>query len=117
MFVIGISVIRELYEEIKRRRNDKTVNSLKAMVLRDSKFHETTWAQLKVGDIVFVEEDETFPADLLLLQCSNHFGNAYIQTTTLDGERALKSRQALTEILENMKDQKVGLGNLKMHLK
>ena len=87
------------------------------MVLRDSKFHETTWAQLKVGDIVFVEEDETFPADLLLLQCSNHFGNAYIQTTTLDGERALKSRQALTEILENMKDQKVGLGNLKMHLK
>ena len=116
IFVIGISVLRELFEEIKRRRNDRLLNSSKAMVLRDSKFHETTWAQLVVGDIVFVEEKEVFPADLLLLQCSDSYGNAYIQTMTLDGEQALKPRQSFTEIIDNMRAQAVGLDGLKIHL-
>ena len=68
VFVIGVSVLRELFEEIKRRKQDKKVNNSTARVLRDNKFHETKWSSLKVGDIVFVKEDETFPADLLLLQ-------------------------------------------------
>lgn len=81
------------------------------------KFHEAKWANVKVGDVVLVKEDETFPADLLLLQCSDHYGTAYIQTMTLDGERALKPRQAFTEILEKMKRQTVGLSQMKLHLR
>jgi magnesium-transporting ATPase (P-type) len=64
-----------------------------------------------------VTEDEPFPADLLLLQCSDHYGTAYIQTMTLDGERALKPRQAYTEILTQMKEQRIGLDKLRMHLR
>ena len=70
-----------------------------------------------MGDVIFVREDETFPANLLLLNCSDNYGTAYIQTMTLDGERALKPRQAYTEILAKMKEQSVGLDRLKMHLK
>ena len=116
-FVIGISVLRELIEEIKRRRNDQKINSSKVMVLWDLKFHETTWEKLKVGDMVLIQEDEIIPADLLLLQWSNRYGNAYIQTMTLDGERALKPRQAFVEILDSMKTQKVGLNKMKIYLK
>ena len=35
----------------------------------------------------------------------------------MDGERALKSRQSFTEILENMKNEKLGLDSMKIHLK
>lgn len=116
-FVIGVSVLREFVEEIKRRRHDKKVNNSTAKVLQGNKFHETKWAKLQVGDIVFVTEDEPFPADLLLLQCSDHYGTAYIQTMTLDGERALKPRQAFTEILSQMKEKRIGLDKLRMHLR
>ncbi|CAI2358915.1 unnamed protein product [Moneuplotes crassus] len=117
IFVIGVSVFREFIEEIKRRKQDKAVNNSKARVLRGNKFHECKWRDLQVGDIIFVHEDETFPADLLLLACSDHYGTAYIQTMTLDGERALKPRQAYTEFLEKMKKRGVGLDKLMMHLK
>ncbi|CAI2358814.1 unnamed protein product [Moneuplotes crassus] len=117
IFVIGVSVFREFIEEIKRRKQDRAVNNSKARVLRGNKFHECKWRDLQVGDIIFVHEDETFPADLLLLACSDHYGTAYIQTMTLDGERALKPRQAYTEFLEKMKKRGVGLDKLMMHLK
>lgn len=116
-FVIGVSILRELVEEIKRRRQDSQVNNTPAMVLKGDKFHEIKWKDLHVGDIILVHEDESFPADLLLLQCSDHYGTSYIQTMTLDGERALKPRQSYTEILEKMKQQSVGLHQMRMHLR
>lgn len=117
IFVIGVSVVREGIEEIKRRKQDKAVNNSKARVLRGNKFHDCRWRDLKVGDVILVQEDETFPADLLLLSCSDSYGTAYIQTTTLDGERALKPRQAYTEIIDGMKKHSVGLDKIRMHLK
>jgi len=67
IFVIGVSVFREFIEEIKRRRQDKAVNNSTAKVLMGSKFYPCRWRELKVGDIVLVQEGETFPADLLLI--------------------------------------------------
>jgi magnesium-transporting ATPase (P-type) len=117
VFVIGISVVRELIEEIKRRRQDKKVNNTPVKVLSGNKFHECKWSELKVGDVLLIHEDETFPADLLLIQCSDNYGTAYIQTMTLDGERALKSRQAYTEVADRMAKKSMGPSKLKLHLK
>jgi len=39
-----------------------------------------------------IKEGETFPADLLLLCSSNLDGTAFIQTSSLDGEKNLKKR-------------------------
>jgi len=68
VFVIGISIFREGIEDIKRRIQDRKTNNITALVLGGQKFHETRWADLKVGDVILVHEDETLPADLLLLQ-------------------------------------------------
>lgn len=48
--------------------------------------------QLQVGCIVRVTEDQTFPADLILLKSSLPKGICYVETKNLDGETNLKQK-------------------------
>jgi hypothetical protein len=43
------------------------------------------YSQVRVGDIVRLQEDQYIPADLILLSSSLPHGTAYIQTANLDG--------------------------------
>jgi len=63
--------------------------------------------ELVVGDIVLVEEDDTFAADLILLTSSLEGGVCFIQTSSLDGEKNLKKRSKpkdLDKVVPNSKD-------------
>jgi phospholipid-translocating ATPase len=53
------------------------------------------WADLRVGDIVHLSNNETVPADILLLKSSEPQGICYIETCDLDGETSLKRRQVV----------------------
>lgn len=48
----------------------------------------------QVGDVVEVEEDETFPCDLILLQSSRDDDTCFVTTASLDGESNHKVRRA-----------------------
>jgi phospholipid-transporting ATPase len=61
-------------------------------------FTEKIWADIKCGDIILVEEGEHFPADIVILNSSAENGECFVQTSTLDGERALKHKQCLVPI-------------------
>eukprot|EP00928_Gymnodinium_smaydae_P042814 TRINITY_DN28800_c0_g1_i1.p1 TRINITY_DN28800_c0_g1~~TRINITY_DN28800_c0_g1_i1.p1 ORF type:complete len:1249 (-),score=299.85 TRINITY_DN28800_c0_g1_i1:125-3871(-) len=97
VFVLLWSACKDLYEDLRRHRDDRAMNGqvCRRYSSETHKFVEATWDQIKVGDLVYVPEDAAFPADLFLLRSApgqGAQGAAYISTVMLDGETSLKER-------------------------
>ena len=95
MLVLFVTAVKEVWEDFQRLKQDRQINRRKVLVLRGNRWTETMWLDIKVGDLVKVENKEPFPADLVLLTSSEDQGMAYIETSNLDGETNLKVRNAL----------------------
>ena len=96
IIVLSASLIREGIEDCARGRLDKQQNEEKCDVYNPdtNKWEETQSGKLYVGDIISVLENETFPADIILIDSNLPEGICYIETGTLDGEKTLKLKES-----------------------
>ena len=101
--VVGFSMLKELYDDIKRRIQDKKTNSTLVKTLYISqdikrslvRIHKKA-ADLKIGDIIELDKDSRVPADIIVLKTFNESeeNQAFIRTDQLDGETDWKLRKA-----------------------
>jgi phospholipid-transporting ATPase len=92
--IILISMIKDIFEDLKRHKADSEENNRPCLVLKDGRFTECRWRDLRIGDIVKITQNQFFPADILVLQTSENKNLCYIETKNLDGETNLKHKQA-----------------------
>ncbi len=90
MVVVIANMVRELWEDSVRHRDDMEVNRRLAEVIRGGRVVEEMWRDLRVGDIVWVKKGAEVAADLLQLSSSDESGGSYVDTCNLDGETNLK---------------------------
>lgn len=101
-FVIGVSMIKDIYEDVMRHNQDSEENNRWTQIGYHNrtnkkkpigcKFVPMQWHKVKVGQIVKVYQDQFFPCDLLLINSSLPNGVCYIETKNLDGESNLKHK-------------------------
>eukprot|EP00043_Microstomoeca_roanoka_P007675 m.74086 g.74086 ORF g.74086 m.74086 type:complete len:1280 (-) comp13926_c0_seq1:27-3866(-) len=93
VFVIGVTAIKQAYEDYQRHRADAEINLQATRILDMSgDHHEIHYQDVRVGDIVKVLDGEEFPCDLVLLASSLPSHDCFITTANLDGEATLKIR-------------------------
>lgn len=111
LFVLGVTAVKDIFEDYSRFRSDRQVNRTPCSVYRrwslelsvaltlsmsllrsQGRFVTAKWSDLKLGDFVKLSCNEVIPADLLLLHSSDSNGICYVQTSNLDGESTLKHR-------------------------
>ncbi|KAF9970035.1 hypothetical protein BGZ73_007362 [Actinomortierella ambigua] len=61
-----------------------------------ARWEQSTWQDVRVGDIVHLRNDDAIPADIVILSTSEPDGLCFIETKNLDGETNLKIRRGLT---------------------
>ena len=105
-FVVVVSLLKELADDINRRIQDFKTNSTKVTIIqfdkknksssRELKRVKKSYSNLKIGDIIELNKDERVPADIVVLKTFNESedSNTFIRTDQLDGETDWKLRKA-----------------------
>ncbi|XP_074523704.1 phospholipid-transporting ATPase IC isoform X2 [Halichoeres trimaculatus] len=94
--VLTVRGLKDLANDMARRRSDSEVNSRPCDVLISQRFSTAQWKDVCVGHILRIKKDQVIPADLLLLCSSEPHSLCYVETADIDGETNLKFRQALS---------------------
>ncbi|KAG7381055.1 hypothetical protein PHYPSEUDO_006489 [Phytophthora pseudosyringae] len=105
VMVVSVSLLREALEDRKKRSSDGMINAKPVLVLRNFEEQHIVWESIQVGDLVRIHEREAIPADGIILASSEENDSCFIDTSNLDGEANLKSRESLRATAKLVFDQ------------
>ena len=105
VIVITVTMIKELYDDINRRFQDKRTNNelytkyeKNILDMNEGIKKEIPSHEIKIGDFIILNENQRIPADMILLKTFNNDeddNHAFIRTDQLDGETDWKLRKAI----------------------
>ncbi|EGC35956.1 hypothetical protein DICPUDRAFT_32597 [Dictyostelium purpureum] len=96
-FVLGVTMIKDGFEDYRRYQADTASNSRSYEVYNREKkeFESIKSKSIRVGDIIKLNNDQSIPADILVLKTPIEDGVCYVETSQLDGETNLKIFKAI----------------------
>ena len=99
-------MLREGLADLRRWSEDRKTNARKYIRLEDPNNltlkKEVRSDDLKVGDLIEISDGNTIPSDCLLIATQQPNYQCFVQTSSLDGEKNLKPKLALSSIQDNI---------------
>jgi phospholipid-transporting ATPase len=96
LFILSVTAIKDLLEDLSRRSSDKLENGRIIEIydhIQQQKFIKKKWSDVVNGDIIKLYNREMIPADIVMIGSSTEGGLVYVSTANLDGETNLKLRK------------------------
>jgi len=107
--VIFINGCKIVFEDQKRKASDEEENNKECLCYNNDRkeFENIKWKNILVGNILKINQNEQFPADLILLNSYDRNCVCYIETKNLDGETNLKIKKSQAEISKYFADETI----------
>ncbi|XP_057852337.2 phospholipid-transporting ATPase 2 isoform X2 [Cryptomeria japonica] len=92
LIIFAVSATKEAWDDYNRYLSDKQANEKKVWVVKKGIKKHIQAQEIRIGDIVWLRENDEVPCDLVLLGTSESQGTCFVETAALDGETDLKTR-------------------------
>ena len=105
-FVVLINGIKDLYEDIKRKKMNNIDNNRICEVYHGTKnkFVNKKWEEVKIGDIIKIKKNEIICCDMILLETSESNGICLVEPKNINGETNLYMKQINNNLRKNFVD-------------
>lgn len=68
---IGLTALKDLINDMRKSRRDNKVNSQPVIIMNDLYQKKVPWSEIRCGDVVKIQKFEEFPADCIVISCSD----------------------------------------------
>lgn len=118
VLLVCVNIFKEIYFDKIKEESDQSINKRTVRICKKSEDYndyndheEITWGELQQGDVVFLQQGEVAPADIVLLdsqQIQHREAVTYIDVRTIYGsiKRELKKSCCRTQIFNRNSNQK-----------